>query len=91
MISYLLTPKRQEDCIISKDDVPALPNYFTRRFGLPLDIDHYNASLPDGRAIHVKDYKNKGYHMAHWDQVDPHKNPIGHLIVDAPKQWQEHY
>jgi hypothetical protein len=83
-IGHLLTLRRHEDQYFHKSTLPALPRYFKKRFGLPTNIDHFSASLPDGRAIHVKEYHD--HYLAHWDQVDPQKNPIGHLIVDAPKQ-----
>src|SRR5712692_4752183 len=42
-------------------------------FRLPLD---------DGREIHVREYDL--HYTIHWYQVSAIKNPIGHLLSDAP-------
>jgi len=42
-------------------------------FRLPLD---------DGREIHVREYDE--HYTVHWDQVSAIRNPIGHLVADAP-------
>lgn len=42
-------------------------------FRLPLD---------DGREIHLREYDD--HYTLHWDQVSAVKNPLGHLITDAP-------
>ena len=33
--------------------------------------------------LHIREYDDK--FLVHMDKVDPRKNPLGHLIVDAPE------
>jgi len=33
--------------------------------------------------LHIREYDNK--FLVHTDRVDPRKNPIGHLVYDAPE------
>ena len=33
--------------------------------------------------LHIREYENK--YLVHMDEVDPRKDPIGHLLVDAPE------
>ena len=33
--------------------------------------------------LHIKEYDDK--YLVHTDKVDPRKNPVGHLIFDAPE------
>lgn len=33
--------------------------------------------------LHIRDYDS--HYTAHMDKVDPRKNPLGHLLVDAPE------
>jgi hypothetical protein len=33
--------------------------------------------------LHIRDYDT--YYTVHMDRVDPLKNPLGHLLVDAPE------
>ena len=33
--------------------------------------------------LHIRDYGS--HYTAHMDKVDPHNNPLGHLLVDAPE------
>ncbi|MEM1971395.1 MAG: hypothetical protein QXM92_02915 [Candidatus Anstonellales archaeon] len=40
----------------------------------------------DLRSIHIKVYNE--YYKVHWDYVDPSKNPLLHLLLDAP-HWLE--
>lgn len=44
---------------------------------------HYSLPLPDGGRLHVRDRGGDCY-LAHWDVRDPHRDPIGHLILDSP-------
>jgi hypothetical protein len=44
---------------------------------------HYSLPLPDGGRLHVRDRGGECY-LAHWDVRDPHRDPIGHLILDSP-------
>jgi hypothetical protein len=42
----------------------------------------YGCPLENGGRIHLMDYGD--YYKAHRDLVDPDRDPIGHLIYDAP-------
>ncbi|MGD1835850.1 MAG: hypothetical protein ACPKQO_09030 [Nitrososphaeraceae archaeon] len=33
--------------------------------------------------LHVREYEN--HYTVHIDKIDPRKNPIGHLLIDAPE------
>src|SRR5690348_1664925 len=33
--------------------------------------------------LHIREYDDK--YLVHMDEVDPRKDPIGHLVVDAPE------
>lgn len=33
--------------------------------------------------LHIREYDNK--YLVHTDRIDPRKDPLGHLIVDAPE------
>jgi hypothetical protein len=35
------------------------------------------------RNLHIREYENK--FLVHTDKVDPRKDPLGHLIYDAPE------
>ena len=45
---------------------------------------HYALPLPSGGRLHVKVKRGDCYHV-HWDIRDPHRDPLGHLIMDAPR------
>ena len=42
----------------------------------------YRLPLDDGREVHVREFDS--VYTAHLDQVSAVRNPIGHLISDAP-------
>src|SRR6266566_633635 len=42
----------------------------------------YRLPLDDGREVHVREYPS--HYTIHWDQVSAVRNPIGHLLSDAP-------
>lgn len=33
--------------------------------------------------LHIREYNNK--YLVHTDKVDPRKDPLGHLVIDAPE------
>lgn len=33
--------------------------------------------------LHIREYDNK--YLIHMDEIDPRKDPIGHLVIDAPE------
>jgi len=43
----------------------------------------YRLMLEDGRSLHLLEYDD--YYTLHWDEIDPRKDPLGHLIFDAPE------
>ncbi|MBI2605784.1 MAG: hypothetical protein HYW49_06855 [Deltaproteobacteria bacterium] len=54
--------------------------------GFPLgQINDYRRSNKDGTSMHIHEYEN--YYEAHIDAVDPKKDPIDHLRVDAPNVY----
>jgi hypothetical protein len=42
----------------------------------------YRLPLEDGREVHVRDYGD--HYTLHLDQVSAVRNPLGHLLTDAP-------
>jgi hypothetical protein len=50
--------------------------------GLAGQIGNYRFPLPDGREFHVREYADM--FMAHWDNISAVRNPLGHLLKDAP-------
>ncbi len=45
-------------------------------------MGNYRFPLPDGREFHVREYAET--FMAHWDNISAVRNPLGHLLKDAP-------
>jgi hypothetical protein len=35
------------------------------------------------RELHIREYED--YYIVHMDKVDPRKDPVGHLLIDAPE------
>jgi hypothetical protein len=35
------------------------------------------------KNLHIREYS--GYYTVHVDKVDPRKDPVGHLLIDAPE------
>lgn len=42
----------------------------------------YRKSLSKGRSLHIQEYDD--HYKVHWDQADPSKDPLMHLLIDAP-------
>lgn len=83
-VTKTLLRKSHTDTWISKSDIPSIPNIFKPRAGLLTKgvLAHYSAVLPDGKSIHLKEYAD--HYEMHWDKKDPNKDPLGHLLYDAP-------
>jgi hypothetical protein len=82
-LDYARAPAHQ-DVEIAKSDVPhPLREGFKTRIGDPKGQNaDYGMCLPDGKGIHIREYQDK--YLVHWDKVDPPRDPIGHLVNDAP-------
>ena len=39
--------------------------------------------------LHIREYKD--YYIVHMDKVDPRKDPMGHLLIDAPEYSGGYY
>jgi hypothetical protein len=35
--------------------------------------------------LHIREYES--YYSVHCDKIDPHKDPLGHILVDAAKYF----
>jgi hypothetical protein len=56
---------------------------FAESIGEPQgQIADYRKSLPTLKSIHVRLFGS--FYKVHWDKKDPHVDPVGHLIEDAP-------
>jgi len=71
------------DVCVPRDAVPG-----PREAGLQRTLGlgrgkHYSLPLPDGGRLHVR-VRGGDCYLAHWDVRDPHRDPIGHLILDSP-------
>ena len=59
-------------------------------FAVPEGAEETMLGLPKGSikqyrldTMHIREYKD-GFEV-HWDKVDPRKDPVGHLVKDAPE------
>lgn len=84
VISHVLTLPKHQEYIVQKSDYPQLPYVAELRIGFPTNIQHYNIPVGDGRAVHIKEHAD--HYSVHWDAADPNRDPIGHLIKDAPAE-----
>lgn len=84
ILDLILTFEKHVDLQINQWQLPEIPDYFEERQGDDDRQDEdYGYEEKDGRSIHLKVYGNDFYRI-HWDAKDPKRNPIGHLIHDAP-------
>lgn len=66
------------DIIVPKDVRPTIDYDETRlgnRKGAKRQFRHKN--------LHIREYS--GHYTVHVDKVDPRKDPLGHLLIDAPE------
>ena len=76
--------EKHVDLQINQSQLPSIPNYFEERMGDNDEQDeNYGYEEEDGRSIHLKVYGYDFYRI-HWDTKDPNRNPLGHLLYDAP-------
>jgi hypothetical protein len=62
---------------------PSIVDGFVKHFGgLGRQWRSYRFPLPDGREFHVKEYAE--IFLTHWDKESAVRNPLGHLVKDAP-------
>src|SRR5579872_4684141 len=56
---------------------------FVESIGEPQgQIADYRKCLPSSQSIHVRSFDT--FYKVHWDKKDPHSDPLGHLLEDAP-------
>ncbi len=85
VLEIVLTSPAHTDLSVSKLLVPhpLLVDGFVKHFGdLAGQIGNYRFPLPDGREFHVKEYAD--LFRVHWDNISAIRNPLGHLLKDAP-------
>jgi len=85
IFEIILSTPAHTDFPISKLHVvhPSIVDGFVKHFGgLGRQWRSYRFPLPDGREFHVKEYAEM--FLAHWDKESAVKNPLGHLLKDAP-------
>jgi hypothetical protein len=85
VLEHVLATPAHTDISISKLLVPhpLIVDGFVKHVGdLAGQIGNYRFPLPDGREFHVKEYAET--FMAHWDNISAIRNPVGHLLKDAP-------
>jgi len=78
--------KDGEFVMISKAAVPVLPSVYDETFlGTPPGLAHPGAfrQYRDRGRIHV--YETIRHWIPHRDSVDPRKDPVMHLVLDAPE------
>jgi len=85
ILEIVLATPAHTDLSIPKFDVPhpSIVDGFVKHLGdLSGQMRNYRFPLPDGREFHVKEYAEN--FMAHWDNISAIRNPVGHLLQDAP-------
>lgn len=85
VFEIVLATPAHTDFSISKFHVPhpSIVDGFVRHFGdLGRPRRSYRFPLSDGREFHVKEYAE--IFLAHWDKESAVRNPLGHLLKDAP-------
>jgi len=65
-----------------------LPRWYVEKYWLPsigekLDKIHYREPSPG--TGHAERDPNSEYYEVHYDKVNPHQDPLGHLIEDSPE------
>ena len=78
IIQYVLPLRPQEDVWVPKENVP-----HPQAVGIRFSYGAYRQTMPDGRAIDIKDGGN--YWRVHWDRKNPNDDLIGHVFHDAPE------
>ena len=70
---------------VSKDEAPHPSSVegFHRSLGHPRgQLADYRLELSGGGCLHVVEFQD--HYLAHVDAVDPSRDPLGHLLRDAP-------
>jgi len=70
----------QQNVLVPKDSV-AHPEVV----GIPYIWGAYRFTVPDGRAIDIKE--DGDYYLVHWDWHNPGTHFIEHALHDAPLSW----
>lgn len=86
VLEMVLSTPAHTDVSVPKLHVPhpsIVQGFIKHRFGdLAGQLTNYRFPLPDGREFHVKEYTEM--FTAHWDNISAIRNPLGHLLKDAP-------
>ncbi len=84
VIEMVLSKPAHIDVMVSKLEVPHPSTAgFVEHFGDDAgQLANYRLPLPDGREVHVKEYRED--YSTHWDNSSAIRNPLGHLLRDAP-------
>lgn len=85
VLKSVLTTPAHTDVSISKLLLPhplKVDGFVKHLGGFAGQLGNYRFPLPDGREFHVKEYTDT--FLAHWDNISATRNPLGHLLKDAP-------
>lgn len=70
----------QQDVFVPKESV-----VHPKAAGIPYTWGAYRFSMPDGRAIDIKE--DGDCYLVHWDWHNPDTNLFEHALHDAPLLW----
>ena len=84
IIDEVLTLPAHSDIIVEIDQVPPpIASGFVQSIGEPQgQLADFRKCLPSLKSIHARLFGT--FYRVHWDKKDPHRDPIGHLLEDAP-------
>ena len=80
IIEYVKQLPHQQDVFVPKENV-----VHPRLFGIPYIWGAYRFTVPDGRAIDIKE--DGDYYVIHWDWHNPDTHLFEHALYDAPLLW----
>ena len=80
IIEYVKQLPYQQDVSVPKERV-----VHPQVFGVPYTWGAYRFTVPDGRAIDIKE--SSDYYLIHWDWHNPDTHLIEHALDDAPHLW----
>ena len=80
IIESVIQLPHQQDMLVPKESV-----VHPQEAGIPFTWGAYRFTVPDGRAIDIKE--DGDYYLVHWDRHNPDTHLIQHAIEDAPLLW----